>query len=148
MSSSEINFTVFNIPIAQPRQRHRIVKTKGSSFVQNYTPAKHPVNDYKAALKVAASIAHKGPMLEGPLLMNIVFVMPRPKGKVWKRKPMPRYPLEGKPDRDNLMKSTQDALEGILFKNDSQICDGRVRKVVASGDETPHVEIELKTLGK
>ena len=140
----EIVFTVPAVPVAQPRQRHRIVRGP-REFVQNYTPAKAPVNSFKAAVQQAASRAYHGAPLECPLLMSLVFVMPRPKSKVWKKRPMPREPHSGKPDRDNLMKSFQDALEGLLFRNDSQIWAGPVTKVIASGHEQPHVEAVFTT---
>ncbi len=142
-----IEFHVETTPIAQPRQRHRIIEPKGRSpFVSNYVPAKHPVNDYKNACRAAAWDAYQGQPLEGPLRMHLVFVLPRPKNKVWVTKPMPRYRHHGKPDRDNLMKSTQDAMEGVLFKNDSQLCDGTIQKWVAAGDEEPHVEVTLEVI--
>lgn len=144
--TTKISFHVAGTPVAQPRQRHRVISSKGRAFAQNYTPSNHPVTKYKAALKQAAWDEYSELPLEGPLRMDIVFVLPRPKNKVWKKKPMPRYPHSGKPDRDNLMKSTQDALEGILFRNDSQICAGEVEKYVASGDEKPHVEITIEAI--
>jgi Holliday junction resolvase RusA-like endonuclease len=36
-----------------------------------------------------------------------------------------------------------DALNGLLWRDDSLICDGRVQKVYAAGDEQPHVEIAI-----
>ncbi len=139
-----IQFSVPAIPIAQPRQRHRNITTKtGKSFVHNYTPAKAPVNDFKAAVKMAAAQAYRGAPLDGPLSLGLLFVMPRPGNMRWKRKPMPRVPHVGKPDRDNLMKSFQDALNGLLWVDDSQIFTGWTEKWIASGDEQPHVEVQL-----
>jgi len=141
-----IEFNVPAIPKAQPRQRHRVVMSGGRAFASNYTPTRDPVNAFKASVQHAAASAHHGAPLEGPLRMSVVFVFPRPKGMVWKTKPMPRAWHTPKPDRDNLMKSLQDALNGLLFKDDSQICSGPIEKFIAAGDEQPHVEVIVETL--
>lgn len=144
--SGTIRFTVPAIPVAQPRQRHRVIHSGGRAFAHNYTPKNDPVNAFKAAVQMAAAQIHHGAPLAGPIEMALTFVMPRPKAMLWKSKPMPRVHDVRKPDRDNLMKSVQDALNGLLFVDDSQICDGPVRKFIAAGDEPPHVEIEIREL--
>ena len=78
--------------------------------------------------------------------MDLVFVFPRP-ASVPKRLGTGRLPHTGKPDRDNVMKSLQDALEGILFRNDSLICDGRVQKFKAAVGEHAHVEVVVTDMG-
>lgn len=140
-----ISFTVPAVPVAQPRQRHRLVTSGGRTFASNYTPARDPVNAFKAACQLAAAQAYQGPPLDCPLWMEVVFVMPRP-ANVRKRDGNGRLPHTGKPDRDNLMKSLQDALEGLLFRNDSLICAGGVSKWKAAADEQPHVEVRLERL--
>lgn len=144
--AKSIAFTVPAVPVAQPRQRHRIITASGKSFAHNYTPAKDPVNAFKATVRLAVQQVFAGTPLEGPIRMGVVFVFPRQKAKVWKNKPMPRYWHTGKPDRDNLMKSLQDALNGLLFVDDSQICAGPVDKFYAAGDEQPHVEVKIEQL--
>lgn len=56
---------------------------------------------------------------------------------------MPRIPHGKKPDRDNCDKSVMDALTGLLWVDDAQVCDGRLTKWIAAGDEQPHVMIEI-----
>ena len=137
-----INFTIPSIPVAQPRQRHRVITSGGKAFATNYTPSKHPVTDFKASCKMSAAMAYCGPPLDCPITMDVVFVFPRP-ANVRKKDGTGRLPHTGKPDRDNVMKSLQDALEGILFRNDSLIYDGRVTKFKAAADEQPHVEVVI-----
>lgn len=144
MSSVLIQFHVPCIPVAQPRQRHRIINGKDRSFVGNYTPKNSPVNGFKAACQQAASLVYQGAPVDGPLVADIVFVMPRPSNKIWKTRSMPRYPHTGKPDRDNLAKAVFDALEGLVYRNDSLIFDGTITKWVASGDEQPHAEVVIR----
>jgi Holliday junction resolvase RusA-like endonuclease len=104
------------------------------------------VNAFKAAVQMAASQAYSGPPLEGPIGMDLTFIFPRPKS-------VPKKYGEGrqwhtvKPDRDNLQKSVQDALNGILYRDDAQICDGFVTKYRAAADEQPHVVVCIWELG-
>ncbi len=155
MSYRQISFTVPCVPVAQPRQRHRVVQSGRRVFATNYTPTRDPVNAYKAAVQAAAAAAHQGPPLEGPLVVEMVFVLPRPKARpkwikrwsmwwhVWESGGRVPHCLKLN-DRDNLLKSTQDALNGILWDDDGQIWDGPPRKWVASGREQPHVEIAVR----
>ena len=141
-----IEITVNTTPIAQPRQRHSVITRLGKTFVTNYTPKTHPVTQYKLELQRACCNQYAGDPLEGPLEVKFRFVMPRPKGKFWKTKPMPRERHYGKPDVDNLLKSTADALTGILWTDDSQICAGEIEKWIAAGDEQPHVVVTVREL--
>ena len=134
-----IEITIPTVPVAQPRQRHANI----GGHIRNYIPKDNPVWAFKAAAQVAAAAAYQGQPLDHPLRVDVVFVMPRPKSMIWKRRPMPRAPFGKKPDRDNLEKSLYDSLNGLLWRDDSLICDGRVQKVYAAGDEQPHVEISI-----
>ena len=139
-----IEIKVATIPVAQPRQRHRVANIGGRVVSQNYTPASNPVNAFKARLQDAAekAMANRLP-LGGALRIDIVAVFPRPKGLIWKRRPMPRIRHTKKPDRDNLDKACLDALRGIVFHDDCQACEGGVQKWIASGAELPHVIVRV-----
>jgi len=137
----EVRFTVPGTPVAQPRQRHSVAMIRGRAVAQNYTPSKHPVQSFKAAVQLAASMAHDGAPIMGPISMAVTFVFPRPKGMVFRKKPMPRTAKTSKPDVDNLMKSVCDALNGLLWLDDAQVFDARIIKLVASGDEQPRTEV-------
>jgi Holliday junction resolvase RusA-like endonuclease len=106
----------------------------------------HPIVAFKATIKMAAQAAYKGPPLRGPLRVDAVYVFPREASKFWRSKPMPRYRHTSAPDVDNLQKAMQDALNGILWADDAQICDGRLQKWRAAGDEQPHVTIIVTPL--
>ena len=138
-----IRFTVQAVPVAQPRQRHAIAK---GGFITNYTPAAHPVNQFKAAVCFAAKQVYNGPVLDCAISVDIVAVFPRPKSMVKKNKPMYREWKTSKPDRDNIEKSVFDALNRVLWRDDSLICAGSTLKYIASGDEQPHVSISVATL--
>ena len=141
-----IRFVVPAIPVAQPRQRTRVVGKGGRYFAHNYTPTSAPVNAFKAAVQQAAAAVYSGPPLEGPIALAVLFVLPRPKRLLWKTRPMPRDWQPARPDEDNLSKAVRDALEGILWRNDSQICLPLAAKMVAAGREQPHVVIQVQDL--
>jgi Holliday junction resolvase RusA-like endonuclease len=136
-----ITFRVPAIPVAQPRQRHRIIP--GANFVQNYTPTKHPVTAFKATVRLAAAAAYSGAPLKGPIRMDVTYVLPFT-GTRRKTKPNPRRWHEVKPDRDNLEKALLDALKGLVIVDDKQVCCGEVRKIVAAADEQPHVDVTIQ----
>ncbi|NOX54230.1 MAG: RusA family crossover junction endodeoxyribonuclease [Planctomycetes bacterium] len=144
MEPIQIQFDAPCVPVAQPRQRHRAVVLKsGRTVVSNYTPRTAPVNAFKATVRLAFRKAWSGPPLQGPVCLRLEFRMPRPKSKLWKRKPMPSYPHTTKPDLDNLTKAVKDALTGLAWIDDSQICDLRATKRVCSGDESPGVTVRI-----
>lgn len=139
----DIRFTVPGLPIAQPRQRTRVMTFGGKTMGQNYTPAKHPVNTFKAAVQMAARQAWSGAPDAGPLILRLTFVFPRPQAMTWKKRPMPREWCLKKPDADNLFKSFADSLNGILWVDDSQIVQTTVEKLYANGGEQAHTRAEL-----
>jgi Holliday junction resolvase RusA-like endonuclease len=154
----KIHFTVPAVPVPQPAKQHRIAKAKGRQFSIASTPTLHPVNAYKATVAHAASEAHKGPPLDGPIVAAFVFVLPRGGKPGWitaKRYPQwfaewkagrrVPYAVKKRHDRDNLLKSTQDAMSAVIA-DDGLIYAGPVEKWIAAWDEQPHVEITIETL--
>ena len=123
--------TIYAEPVAQPRQRHSVDRRTG--FVRNYTPAKHPVNALKKRIRKAVASVIDRPW-DGCVALSMGFQFPRPKNKIWKRKPMPSYPHVGKPDLDNLAKAVMDALTKVLYVDDSQISRISMWKDVVPGD--------------
>lgn len=145
-----VSFDIPAVPVPEPRKRVRIRKTRdGKAFSQLYTPASDPVNAFKLTARIAAQMQMKkmGP-LEGPLRLDVIFIMPRTQNQIWKTKPMPRIWHAKKPDFDNLEKALCDALKGLVWLDDSQICMTSVCKVIAAGDESPHVEFVCEQIGE
>ena len=52
----------------------------------------------------------------------------------------------GRPDWDNFGKTVSDALNGIAYRDDSQVVDGRVIKRYCLPGEAPHIEIMLEEM--
>lgn len=137
--NSPITFRVASIPVAQPRTR----ATSIHGHARAYQPKGGPIAAFKASVRYAACEQFSGAPLDGPLRVDAVFVFPRTKGQIWKTKPMPRIRHSKKPDRDNLDKAVLDSLSGLLWKDDAQVCDGRIEKWIAAGDEQPHVVVTI-----
>lgn len=149
---TQIHFTVPGVPVAQPRPRatptpdgrariHEVTHVgKGA------TRRPHPIAAFKATIRLASEPLFCGGPLDGPVRLDVTFVMPRPSRLVWKKRPMPRVWHTSLKDRDNLDKAVMDALKGLAFRDDKQVCDGRILKVIAAGDEQPHVEITLTSI--
>ncbi len=129
-----ISLTVYGHPV--PKARARTVRMKSGKTV-SYTPAK--TENWEDSIRAQALRSRPGQLLDGPLALEATFYLLRPKSK-------PKrvvYPAT-KPDLDNLIKSVKDALEGIIYTNDSRIVDESVRK--RYGDP-PRVEISIRKKG-
>lgn len=139
-----VQFTIESVPVAQPRQRHSARLCGGKILSRNYLPKEHPVHAFKAAARLAAAraMASRAPF-DVPLSLIVRFVMPRPKGMIWKKRPMPRTPHTKTPDADNLVKALCDALNALVWRDDSLVWCVDARKVIASGTERPHVEVSI-----
>lgn len=124
-------------PVPQGRPRFRIVQPKGKApFASCYDPAESRA--WKEEIKRQA-IASGHQMLEGALSMELTFHMLRPKS-------LPKKIVHHmkKPDVDNLAKAVKDGMEGVFYKNDSQVCSLRVRKVYCL--EHPGVQVRIEPM--
>lgn len=141
-----LSFEVPGLPVAQPRQRQGIVHGRdGQAHAINFLPKKHPVNTYKATIKIAASNAGAR-ISESPFSVSITFVFPRPKRLIRKRGVMIREWHHSKPDLDNCEKAVMDALTNVIWRDDSQICIKVSSKVYADLNESPRTLIEVEEL--
>lgn len=142
-TKNQIRFVVPAVPVAQPRHRIGVINGKARAFSANKT---HPIHAFKATVRQSSQAAYMGPPLSGPIRCDLLIVFPRTKSQIWKTKPMPRLPHAKKPDRDNVDKAVLDALTGLMWVDDAQVCDGRITKVIAAGDEQPHVVVTVTPL--
>ena len=79
---------------------------------------------------------------EGPLGLSVKAFWPCPTSD--RRKvPKPMRYRPKRPDGDNILKAVQDAGQGVLWHDDSQIVLGVVSKFTAAQDAPPGVEIEV-----
>lgn len=125
-----MKFTLLITPKATPRP---IVTRNGVHYPRGY-------HAYKDALKLLSKTSCRE-SFEGTLKMTLEFYMPIPASFSKKK----QVALVGtyhasKPDCDNLAKGVMDALEGVAYKNDSQVVHIDVKKIYSP---FPRIEVEL-----
>lgn len=107
--------------------------------------------DWKGDVKRFASDAFKGPLLECPLHLTLVFCMPRPQFHLNKngvKDSAPKFPAK-KPDADKLSRAVMDSLTGVIWKDDAQVTTKLVKKRFADSDpngvwrQVPGVAIKI-----
>lgn len=136
-----IEFTVLGHAVAQGRPRAG--KTRNGRTIL-YDPAKS--RSYKEYVRLVASQNAPKSLLTGPLSVRMVIYRETLKSFSRRKKLLAE---EGevrpttKPDLDNHAKSICDALNGIIYKDDSQIVDLSVSKFYS---ENPRVEIRIEEI--
>lgn len=130
-----IEFTVLGRPVPMARPR---VTAHGT-----YTPKR--CRDYKTAVALAAKAAMKGKEpITGAVHIILQFSFKTPKS--WPKNKQAVADIVGhtsRPDWDNLAKSVTDAMNGIVYKDDSQIETATVDKRYGNADGV-HVVVEEK----
>ena len=134
-------FEVMGTPVAKGRPKF----ARRGNFVSTYKPEK-TVN-YENLVQFSYLEQYKDfePM-EGYLKIEIVCLMPIVKSTSKKnrqlmldRKILP----DKKPDADNMMKSITDSLNGIAYKDDSQIVEAHIYKYYA---EQPQAGVMMSNI--
>lgn len=127
-----IKFDVFGIP--RGKQRPRVCNIRGKTFT--YTPKQ--TKDYENQIKKCyLAVTKKFWDKHLPLKMEVLAFFPIPKKL---NKLLPTVP----PDLDNLAKAVCDALNGVCYADDSQICKLSVEKYYA---KTPKITVQIKDFG-
>ena len=140
---SFIHLTIPGQPMGKQRARTRSVNTKaGKSFVMSYTPKK--TLNYETYIKELFVIKYPNfELMESAININIIAYLTIPMSKSKKQKELMRdgsiLPTT-RPDGDNIQKVVFDALQGIVFKNDSQIVQGSFRKIYS---DQPRVDVVI-----
>jgi len=137
-----------------------IPQTKGSAKAFMRPGMKFPVvtNDnakckpWQAGVTQAAAAAMKGEPWRGPVMLTLVFYMPRPKGHYGTGKNAgmlrPSAPVHHttKPDLDKLVRAVKDGLTGVVYGDDSQVVWINARKEYASIVHTCGVEVRASNV--
>ena len=137
----DIFFIVYGNP--KPQKRHRSART-GSS-IRQYDPSAHD----KSNFLLACINNRPKQLIEGAIEIQATFNFQRPKshfksGKYSSQlKENAPYHHTSKPDGDNLVKFVMDSLNGIFWKDDSQIAKISIVKIYS---ELPRTEISIKEL--
>ena len=136
-----MKFTVYGKPVAKGRPRF----SNRGGFVRSYTPEATINYENLVKLSFIEQVEDKK-KLEGMVFANIIAYFPIPKSTSKKNAELMRNGYirhTKKCDCDNLAKSILDALNGIAYDDDSQICSLHVEKYYG---DTPRVEVILKEM--
>ncbi len=125
-------------PCAQGRPR----MARAGTGVRTYDPAKSASWKGAAAVWMRQAAGPKPPFGDAPVAMTVDAVFKRKHfTKKWSKG---RIPRPSRPDGDNVLKAVQDAGNGVLFLDDAQVVDARVRKWYAAEGEAPQVVVTLE----
>lgn len=129
MTFAGVAFTVYGRP--QPAGSKRAFQHRHTGRIVVTDDAKHS-RSWKTDVAQAAGVAMQSrELLERPLMLELTFYLPRPKGHYGARglRPSaPRFPTV-KPDVLKLARAVEDALTGIVYRDDSQIVVELLQKV-------------------
>lgn len=132
-----MTFTIPGEPCAKGRPRF----SRQGQFVRTYTPAK-TVN-YESLVVLEFQSAG-GKMLEGMISMTVKAYYPIPKSaskKAHRQMATGEVRPTKKPDTDNVLKIVADALNGIAYKDDSQIVTSHIEKWYS---DEPHMDVIIE----
>jgi Holliday junction resolvase RusA-like endonuclease len=143
--TASLVFTVPGPPVATARAgRHFNPKTgKAHSF----TPAK--TADFKNQVRLEFHCAYPNFIpVSGPISMNLKIYMPIPQSMTKRERAIAEsdetaLPHIKKPDGKNIRWGIEDALEGLAFVNDSQVCKYSDSKTYSP---RPRVEISISQI--
>lgn len=144
--STILQATIPGEPVAQGRGRAFYRPGLG---VRVFDPAKSRAwkgvaqVHYQEALRDAGLDAPAFPA--GPIEVQVLAVFGCPKSH-HRKTPVPRRPKDTRPDAENVLKAVQDAGNGLLWGDDSQIARATVEKVVAAQEEAPFVRVTVRML--
>ncbi|MBK5492202.1 RusA family crossover junction endodeoxyribonuclease [Bacillus sp. TH13] len=135
-----IQFTIMTEPVAQGRPRASAVHGK----VRMYDPKKS--RDFKRYVSAIAAKFAPASLLEGPLQLEVKVYKPSLKSFSKKKTLAAEEGLlrpTTKPDVDNYVKGVKDALNKVIWNDDSQVVDLKVSKWYS---EKPRVEVFIKEI--
>jgi len=131
-------------PVEQVRPR--AARMRNNNRIVLYDVPK--VKLFKQTIGVEASLSYRQPPLKGALKVSIAFYRPINKSASKKQSLLQAskqaLPVV-KPDLDNYIKSFIDALHGIYWDDDNQICHIDARKFYSV---TPRIEIMVEQISE
>jgi Holliday junction resolvase RusA-like endonuclease len=135
--------------IPKRRDGSLVTRVNGSPMV-SIVDANPKAKSWKQEVASAAAAVMLGrTLLQGPLRLSVVFIMPRPLGHYGSGKNegivKPRAPRwhTVKPDVTKLIRAVEDALTGIVWRDDSQVCEASQCKIYG---ESASVRVSIEEL--
>ncbi len=131
---TRIQFTVYGKAQPAGSKSGFPIKRKNGTLGVAMSDSNPKAKSWQQEVKAAAAKATYGTMLEGPLALCVMVNMVRPKGHFGTgrnaailKPSAPEFPVV-KPDLLKLIRGVEDALTGIVYRDDSQIVDEDLHK--------------------
>lgn len=112
----------------KPKARPRMTRSG-----HTYTPKE--TKDFENALKLAFKSAYKGKPLTGPVSIDCELFFTRPKKS--------KYDYPSKCDADNCFKAVADALNGLAWIDDRQLCSIVIEKAFAPSGNLGYISVRV-----
>ena len=137
VTDSAVTFTVYGRPQPGGSKRHIPIRDgdghpTGRAVIIDANPKVH---DWRQEIRLAAIHANgNGRFMSGPLALSVRFYLKRPRGHhrtgaraAELRPSAPALPTT-QPDATKLLRALEDALTGVLWRDDAQIVDQHASK--------------------
>lgn len=135
-----ITLTIPGPPVG--KQRARVVRSR-AGFPVAFTPAK--TKNYETLVRELFALKYPGFVpLDDPVEMELDVFLPIPKSASRRRRELMATGAirpAVRPDLSNVLKSVEDALNGVAYRDDSMIVHQVIKKQFAY---SPRVELRLK----
>lgn len=145
----KVTFTVHGTPIPQGSMSAFVNPRTGRAIITDQKGDR--LKKWRTQIADAARTAHNGPPLNGPLTVQLLFLLPRPKNH-WREgrfagllKPWAPTAHTVKPDLDKLARAALDALtQSAVIHDDAQISTLHANKAYISPESQPGIHITIK----
>lgn len=135
MARRVVSFSV--VGVAQPKGSTRAFIPKGWNrpIITSTNPK---VKGWQQLVAEQAQAVARDGLFIGPVVLSVVFQLPRPQS-------LPKRVLHHtkKPDLDKLVRSTKDALKGVLYADDAQVVQLHAQKSYTAIAAAPCCHIRL-----
>jgi len=93
----------------------------------------------EAAGRAITERAQPWQLLDGPIRLSVAFYLPRPASL-----PKKILAMTKAPDTSKLIRATEDALSGVVWRDDALVCEIISGKYYAAEGEVPHVDVRVE----
>ena len=143
MRSNAVEIVIPGCPVPKGRARSAVIHGR----VVHYTPK--PTKDYESlARSYAMQAMAKRKVMDGPVFLAVRFYLPIPESWSKKKKEsalcLAISPIT-KPDLSNLVKAVEDAMNGVVWRDDSQVTCMQVEKFYS---DEPRSEVTVKEMNE
>lgn len=148
---TRVTFTVPGEPVAQPRQKFRVVAPRGRRpFIVPYQESDHPVHAYRQRIRTEyLRVARRKLDIDTAreaIAMRIVAVFAVPESRYRVRSHDMVWLKNTRPDDDNVQKAVMDALSGAAWDNDWLVALKSFAKLEAMDATKARTEITLEVV--